>query len=75
MFNVMILRLGHRHNHTTPFCVLVTSIVVGLTNINQVTVDVIVMFIISTTNLDVSVCLQNWTNFCPYGLNSTPIST
>ena len=21
------------------------------------------------------VCLQNWTNFCPYGLNSTPIST
>ena len=23
----------------------------------------------------VDVCLQNWTNFCPYGLNSTPIST
>ena len=23
----------------------------------------------------VCVCLQNWTNFCPYGLNSTPIST
>ena len=36
-------------------------------------------FIISTTNLDacvrVSVCGQNLTNFCPYGLNSTPIST
>ena len=23
----------------------------------------------------VCVCLQNWINFCPYGLNSTPIST
>ena len=23
----------------------------------------------------VSVCVQNLTNFCPYGLNSTPIST
>ena len=35
--------------------------------------------IISTTNLDacvhVSVCVQKLTNFCPYGLNSTPIRT
>ena len=23
----------------------------------------------------VCVCLHNWTNLCPYGLNSTPIST
>ena len=37
---------------------------------------------ISTTNLAarvcvcvcVCVCVQNLTNFCPYGLNSTPIS-
>ena len=37
------------------------------------------VILISTTNLDacvrVSVCVQNLTNFCPYGLNSTPIST
>ncbi len=37
--------------------------------------DISLSILLKETRVCVCVCLQNWTNFCPYGLNSTPIST